>query len=164
MCHPFRGRVRQASVADRTLGAPRPMAYRLLEHTADLGVEVQGQSLNDLFAECVAALTDCLTRHDRVQPMETRRLALTAPDLEQILVALLTEVVVLFEIEGLVFRRAEVAVEQSEKQCSLTATLQGEPFDLNRHGFKTLVKAVTYHGLSIRQGRAGWRARIVFDI
>ena len=140
------------------------MPYRLLEHTADLGVAVRANSLDELLAECVAALTDCLTRLERIEETENRSLELAAADLEQALVALLTEVVVLFETEGLVFAAAQVTVESGGEEVRLSADLMGEPFDLERHGLKTLIKAVTYHGLKIEQVGSGWEAQIVFDI
>ena len=140
------------------------MPYRLLEHTADLGVAVRADSLDELLAESVAALTDCLTRLERIEETESRSLELAAADVEQALVALLTEVVVLFETVGLVFAAAQVTAESDGEEVRLSADLVGEPFDLERHGLKTLIKAVTYHGLKIERVGSGWEAQIVFDI
>jgi len=40
----------------------------------------------------------------------------------------------------------------------------GEPLDLARHGFKTEVKAVTYHELALTEIPGGIRAHVVVDI
>ena len=49
-------------------------------------------------------------------------------------------------------------------QWRLEAEAAGEPFAPDRHRMKTEIKAVTYHGLEIRETPAGWRGRIVCDV
>ena len=39
-------------------------------------------------------------------------------------------------------------------------TLAGEPYDLHKHGLKTLIKAVTYHQLTIVEAGGAWTARV----
>lgn len=140
------------------------MAYRLLEHTADLGIEVSAETIDTLFLESLRAMTDCITRLDRVGLGESRRLALVASDLEQLMVNWLTEAIFLFETEGLVLAGGDVRIESADGSWSLTARVQGEPFDLSHHGLKVLIKAVTFHRLQVRQREEGWTARIIFDI
>lgn len=140
------------------------MSYRTLEHTGDLAVEATASSLAELFGECLRALTDCLTRLDRVRHGESRELAIVAPELDQLLVDFLNEVIYRYETEGLVFSDAQLAVSEIDQGWSLSGSLGGEAFDLSRHGLKTLIKAATYHQLSVRSRPEGWIARIVFDI
>jgi SHS2 domain-containing protein len=140
------------------------MPYRTLEHTADLAIEVMGASLEELFAESLFALTDCMTRVERVRPRESREVALVAPALDQLLVVFLNEGIWLHETEALVFSEADLSVAEGDQEWSLTGNLRGEVFDLHRHGLKTLIKAVTYHQLSVGPGPDGWIARVIFDI
>jgi len=140
------------------------MTYRLLEHTADLGIEASADSLDEIFAECLRALTDCLTRLDRVVSVKTRDLDLAAPDLPQLMVDFLSEAVYLHEAEGLVLADANVAVEKTPEGWSLSGVVSGETFDIERHGLKTLIKGVTYHQLSVQSHEGKWVARIIFDI
>lgn len=140
------------------------MAYRLLEHTADLGIEVSAGTVEELFRESLRAMTDCLTRLDRVGIDETRGVALEASGLEQLLVSWLTEAIYLHETEGLVLADGIVQIEKSNDGWSLTGSLSGEPFDLSHHGLKVLIKAVTFHQLEVQQREEGWTARIIFDI
>lgn len=140
------------------------MAYRLVEHTADLGFEAWGLSLDELFAECLKALTDSMTCRERVGVSERRSVELAAADLERLLVDWLTEAIYLQEAEGLVFSQALVEVRGGEDGWRLTGELRGERFDPKRHGFKTLIKAATYHQLSIRRVAEGWRAHVILDI
>ena len=58
----------------------------------------------------------------------------------------------------------DVEVTETEEGWSLSGVVAGERFELSRHGLKTLLKAVTYHQLSVRRDRDGWVARVIFDI
>lgn len=140
------------------------MSYRQLEHTADLGVEVSADSLNQLFEECLRAQTDCVTRLDRIVANETRSWTLSASDLPQLLVDFLSEAIYLFETQEIVLADAEVRVASTESGWSLSAVVSGEKFELERHGLKTLLKAVTYHRLKVDREGPAWVAQVIFDI
>ncbi len=140
------------------------MAYRPLEHTADLGIEATAESLDELFEECLRAQCDAWTRLDRVAAREERSVDLGAPDLPALLVEFLGEAIYLQETEGLVLCRADVRVSRSATGWTVAGTVAGEPFDLQRHGLKTLLKAVTYHGLRVGEDQNRWVARVIFDI
>lgn len=140
------------------------MAYRLIDHTADLGIEASAACLDELFVECLRALTDCMTRLDRIATHEARTVSLQAPDLERLLVQWLSEAIYRHEAEGLVFAEASVEVGRDETGWRLTGELRGEEFDAERHGLKTLVKAVTYHQLRVRRQKRGWQARVILDL
>ena len=143
------------------------MAYELLEHTADLGVVVTAPTLEGLYAEALRALTDCITEVAAVAPREGRRIGLAAADRELLLVDWLGEALYLFETEGLVFSAAEVELQGGREDgaaARLEARLHGESFDSRRHPLKVQIKAVTYHGLEVRETEEGWRARVIFDI
>lgn len=140
------------------------MAYHLIEHTADLGIEATAGSLDELFVECLRAQTDCLTRLDRVAEKESRELILGARELPDLLLDFLSEAIYLFETEGLVLATARVNVSQAADGWSVDGVVAGEQFELARHGLKTLLKAVTYHQLSVGRGGDGWVARVIFDI
>ena len=140
------------------------MAYHPLEHTADLGIEATAATLEELFAECLRAQTDSLTRLDRVEEKESRELKLASPELPDLLVDFLSESIYLYETEGLVLASASLVVAETEDGWSLSGRVSGERFELSRHGLKTLLKAVTYHQLSVRRDRNGWIARVIFDI
>jgi SHS2 domain-containing protein len=140
------------------------MTFRQLEHTADLGIEVCADSLNLLFAECLQAQTDCVTRLERVEAQEIRRWSLRAADLPQLLVDFLSEAIYLFETEEIILANAEVEVGEENGGWALSARVLGERFDLDRHRLKTLLKAVTYHRLSVGRVGRDWVATVIFDI
>lgn len=140
------------------------MPYRFFEHTADLGIEVIAPSLDHLLIDCWRALTDSITWIDRIDTVQTRRIVVEAEDLPRLVVDWLSEAIYLFETEGLVFSKVTLRAERSSVGWRLTATAAGEPFELQRHGLKTLVKAATYHGIQIAETARGWQARLILDL
>ena len=140
------------------------MAYRLIEHTADLGIEAAADSLEGLFRQCLTALTDCLTRVQQVESQASWTVRLEAPDLGRLLVEFLEEAIYRYETDGVVFADAEVSIRQDGDTWQLESVLLGEAFDLDRHGLGTLVKGVTFHQLRVEKRGAEWTARVIFDI
>jgi SHS2 domain-containing protein len=143
----------------------RRMTYKMLDHTADIAVEVSAATRDELFAEALRALTDCVTELERVEPRERRSLDLGARELDLLLVDWLGELLAAFEVEGLLFCRAEATVADEPGALHLTAKAWGEPYDPSRHPLKVMIKGVTYHGLEAGPRADGsWRARVIFDV
>jgi protein archease len=139
------------------------MGHRFLDHTADLAVELEAPTLPALFAEALLAFTEAITEPTLVAEHRTRRFELTAPAPDLLLVDWLGELLYAFETADLLFRRAEVTLEESSGGFRLAAEAHGE-LRGERHPIKVLIKAITYHGLEVAHTEGGWRARVVFDI
>jgi SHS2 domain-containing protein len=139
------------------------MSYRLLDHTADLALEIAARTRAGLFAEAAAGFTDCLVERSAVRERDRRPLAVAAADDELLLVEWLAELLHAFETDGFLARRAEVSMEDHDRH-ELSAVLHGERYDPERHGLRVLIKGVTYHALQVCRGEDGWTARVVFDI
>jgi len=135
-------------------------AYRELPHTADTAIEVDGESIAGLFANAAFAMFDLMVDLDALSPVLERVVAVSADSVDEVLVALLSELIALSEIEGFVPCRFK-ASHASETGVELTmgvapaahAALRGPP-----------VKAVTYHELLVEELSSGWRAHLVFDV
>lgn len=140
------------------------MAYRLLDHTADIGIEISAASPGELFSEALRAFTDCITPVEGVEPRVRRPVEVEAASLDELLVEWLGEAVAGFEIEGLLFGSARLEVGKTQDGYRLNGEAAGEPYDPQRHPLRVLVKAVTYHGLRVDQLATGWRAVVILDI
>lgn len=139
--------------------------YETFEHTADLGLSVSADSLQELFAEAAVGLTSLVVAEvGSVQQKQERILEVTSTDLEYLYFDWLSELLYLFESEGWLTSRAQVEV--SERHAC--GTLFGERFHEARHRRSHEVKAVTYHGLNVRnsnsQGKPAWQADAIVDI
>ena len=139
--------------------------FETFDHTADLGLRVFGDSLNDLFAEAAVGLTSLIVAEvGSVEASQRRTLEITSPDLEYLYFDWLSELLFLFESEGWLTASASVEVTGN----SLRVVAQGEVFCEERHRRSHEVKAVTYHALSVvqqeRDGRPFWTAEVIVDI
>ena len=137
--------------------------YELFEHTADLGLYIYGQTVEELFAVAVEALICQLVDLKDVRPVEERCLKVEAGSREELLRSWMAEVLYLYNGEGWITAGVEI---KSLSDGSVSAILLGEPVDYHRHRIKGEVKAVTWHRLRIEwlAERGNWRASVVCDV
>ena len=135
--------------------------YRFLDHTADVGLVASGATLAEAFANAGEALSAILCDPDTVRELESRELIASASDTEALLVAWLSEVNYLFEVERFAFRRFEV---RELADNTVESVGYGETLDLDRHEVGIQVKAVTYHELEIIEDAGGFSVRVILDV
>ncbi len=139
------------------------MPYRPLEHTADLGIEVEADTLEDLFREAGQALfQEMLENFHEVQPRQARQVSLQEPTLEDLFTGFLSELLFYFDAEGFISREIQVSVDP--ELFLLEGTVRGEPFDPQRHRVRVGIKGITYHMLTIERRGDRWYARVIFDV
>ncbi len=136
-------------------------SYRFFNHTADLGIEVSGATVEELYAGAAMALFDLLTDAETIRVTQVREVAVEGDDPADLLVNYLREILALWNTAG--FLAGECTIREVTPR-RLTAHLGGEPCDPARHRIKQEIKAVTYHQCSVRRTARGWVARVVFDV
>ncbi len=140
------------------------MAFSFFDHTGDVGIELTASSLGGLFESAAEGFTQTLCDLASVRPVTKRSVALEAPTSETLLVDWLSELLYLFEVHDFLVRSATVTLAVAPAGCRLEATLWGDTLDPRTHRIRTLVKGVTYHGLSIERCPEGVRAAVILDI
>ncbi len=141
--------------------------FRILDHTADVGFECRGKTLEELFANAARALVHFFVDLETIKPREEMKIAVTGEDRESLLVNFLSEILFLIDSEARLFSDFEVSIKVSiEEGESLTAvaSTHGEKWNRSRHVPKLLVKAITYHQLEISERPDGWYAKVFVDI
>jgi SHS2 domain-containing protein len=131
------------------------VAYRWVEHTSELELEIEAASESAVFLEALDAFAE-LMANERSVDSERRDLEVRGDDRESLLVAWLEELVFLAERDGFVPERAP---ELDVGDGLVRATLRGHAGE-PRH----LVKAVTLHRLLFAADGKGWQARVVLDV
>ena len=134
--------------------------FEIVDHTADVGIIARGADMSQVFANAARALFSLITELDDVAEVLYRDTELTAPDEESLLVAWLNELIYLFDVENIVFKRFDIT-ELSHTR--LKARSYGEKVDSSKHKLKVGVKAATYHMLKINRSD-GCQAQVLFDI
>jgi len=132
--------------------------YRLIPHTADVGLFAYGKSLDEAFANAAYGMFAVMTNLRKVRETEERHFSIAEKDKEGLLFEWLNRLLYLFDVEHLLFRRFEVELEDTH----LTAICYGEKFDPLRHRIAIGVKSATYYMMEVDEKRN--RVRIVFDV
>ncbi len=145
--------------------------YRLIPHTADIGIEVEGADLAEVLERAAYGLLDVIADLERVEPRERETVALPDPPPEdegELLVRWLEELLYRFETERRLFCRFRVdpaPLAAGPPYAGFRAEVEGEPVDPARHAFKTAVKAITYHELEVGpKPSGGYGARVILDL
>jgi len=134
-------------------------AFRLLEHTADMGIEAQAASCEELFVQAAKGLLSLLAGStESMKPVRVITFEVTAGDVEELLVVWLNELLYLIQTKGM--WPQEIALTDI-KPDSLEARLSVVPMtgDPQRE-----IKAATYHHLMVSCRQGLWRARVYLDL
>jgi len=135
--------------------------YEFINHTADLGIRVRGNSLKQLFERVAWAMFDILVELKGVKLKKTFEIEIKAEHLDELLADWLRELLYKFNGEGYLFKKFEV--KKLNKQ-GLKAKVKGEKLDLSRHQLKTEIKAVTYYELEVKKRKDIWETQVIFDV
>ena len=139
--------------------------WRTIEHTADLGLEVEAPTLEELFVAGAHGLTGVLLGEEVGEgegrggrATEWREMVLEAPDREALLVDWLRELLYIGISEGLIFGTAQIGELREDR---LVARVGFAPAGT---AVERELKGVTYHDLEVSRRGSIWFARIVFDL
>ena len=131
--------------------------YREVDHTADWALHVWAGTREALFVEAARGMYALVGAETAPTADLRRQIELTAEDYESLLVAWLQELLYYTEAEGVVFGEFRV-------QALSPSHLWAEAWGGVVERLDKVIKAVTYHNLSIRQTAEGYETTIVFDV
>lgn len=132
--------------------------FELLDHTADALIRAYGKTVDECFSNAAIGMFSIITDLDNVRCVGESRIILENDDIDGLLVDFLTELLYLYEVEGVIVCDADVRIEGNR----LEGTIRGEKRDPERHHIKTEIKAVTYHMLEIEPEKGF--LQVLFDL
>ena len=133
---------------------------RTFEHTADIGLAIEAESLDAAFGEAALALVEVVTG-GALPPVEQQiTFEVAAESREQLLVQFLSRLLVEFDGDGFLPGAVEVTLATDGR---LEATLRGAAWDAERDGYGVEVKAISYHELKVEPGPPA-QLRIILDL
>jgi SHS2 domain-containing protein len=133
--------------------------YRQIDHTADIALELWGDSETELLLAGARAITDILSDGAEVDVRAAREISIDAVDAADRLVQWLNEIIVAAVADGFLFGGAEIVLDGAR---GLHARVRGEADGHAR--VVAELKSATYHDLMIEGDADGWRARVVIDV
>ncbi|MGH2992811.1 MAG: archease [Solirubrobacterales bacterium] len=146
--------------------------YRWVDHTAELELQLEARTEEEVFREGLAALGELLGERTDADARDPARheVHASAPDPATLLAEWLSELAYLAETQGFVPERVDSLSIDSSSLRTPRDLLANRAFDLEasvsgrRADPPHLIKAVTYHRLEMRESGDGWRARVVLDV
>ena len=88
------------------MGSGKSGVYRQLNHTADIGIEVWGADLGELFSHAAFALFDMAADVEGVRPTVTTPIEVEADDLEMLMVNWLNDLIYRISAHEILYARA----------------------------------------------------------
>jgi SHS2 domain-containing protein len=130
--------------------------YEEVEHTADWALRARGRTLDELFANAARGMMEMQQSKAQTGEVMERELVIEGADREGLLVNWLNELLYLQE-RGEAYSEFHV-VEISPVR--LKAQLRGRK---QQKGNRS-IKAVTFHGLELKEASGIWEATVVMDV
>ena len=134
--------------------------FEVIDHTADVGIIAYGSDLKEAFASAAYGMFSLIADLDGVGEGVSREVDVQATDQEALLVDWLNELLYLFDVDRIIFKRFEITDLNRNR---LRAKVYGERIDTSRHQLRTAVKAATYHMLKIERNK-GVKVQFILDI
>ena len=138
--------------------------YEVFEHTADIGIRVKGENLEELFSNTALAMFDIIAERKpeaKAQNLKTKGINIKqeADNLEELFVNWLNELLSLSATKEVIF--SDFQINKVDKNI-LQAVAIGE--NIKNYKVNTEIKAATYYELKIEEVESGWQAQLIFDV
>ena len=134
--------------------------YEQVDISGDVGIKVWGQDLEELFKNAAIGMSELITDVSTVPESESREVHVDAESYEDLLVQWLNELVFLFDTYNYIGKSFSLSIIDNK----LKAEISGGTFNPSAYESRLLIKAATYHDLSLSKKDSHWEATVIFDI
>lgn len=139
--------------------------YNFFDHTADIAVDVEADTLAELFIASANAWRDSISDDAKSSQSQERSLLLTENNLEILLVSFLSELNYFYQSESWMMNLIKhIDIYKECDTWKLSIKILGDNFNRNDMKLKSEIKAITYHQMEIKEENGKYSTRIVFDI
>jgi len=137
--------------------------WRVVEHTADTGLEIVGETLPQLFERAAAALFAQVVdrRRGRRHGQTTVAVDVCGVDWPDLMFNWLRELLYLWNGSRQIVAGVRV---RALSPYTIRADVSVEDYDPAVHRLGDEIKAVTYHQLQVAPNDGGWRAQVILDV
>lgn len=136
--------------------------YQLIDHTADFGLRIYGESRAALYENAGSAMFELIADPSRVTGDHVESLVAAGSDPADLMINWLRELLYLWHGRAKLVDTITVADVSNTR---IAADLRMIKFDPEYHLLRNEIKAVTYHQLAVENPRAAeWVATIIFDV
>jgi len=133
--------------------------YEQIDMSGDVGLRIWGEGLNELFENAGAGMSELITDTSVIKEHINKDVEIMSDSTESLLVQWLNELIYLFDVDGFIGKIFRVRIENNV----LRAHVKGDNFNNEINERRLLLKAATYHNLSLKSNDH-WEAFVIFDI
>jgi len=139
-------------------------SYQLINHTADIGVEIRAEDIEGLFTESIKALFYLLTDEDlrkieyNKNELVRKRISFEVKEIGDALIQLINNIIFIVDTKHLIPVNLEVNLKYQKARFKVFF-LKGKEKLLKRE-----IKAATYHNFQLFEDEHGYKVRLIFDI
>lgn len=137
----------------------------IINHTADIGIKVKGNSLKEVFENLALGMFEIITDTKKIKEKEREIIKIKSSDIESLAHDWLSELLYIFNTKHKIFKKFKINdISKVNNSFKLEGEAIGEMFNPEVHTIKREIKAVTYHNLKVKRGRSYFSAEVIFDI
>jgi SHS2 domain-containing protein len=138
--------------------------FKFIDHTADIAVDLEADSLEELFTAAAETFKLSVTDFECSETSDSIEVELAGTSKEELLVAFLNEInFYLTAKKWLCCSIGSIKIFNDENEWELSAELNGIKVN-SEIDLKKEIKSVTYHQMEIVEKNNIYTTRVVFDI
>jgi len=137
------------------------MRYKLIDHTADFGIHVNGSDQKALFANAALAMFDLITDARSLKGERSTTIIVSGGDWSDLMVNWLRELLYLWTGKKYLVQAVDIVLISEDK---IAAKVILDSYDPDQHHIRNEIKAVTYHQIQVENTPDGWESKIIFDV
>ncbi len=138
--------------------------YRYLDYMSDAFIEAYGRTLEEAFSNAALGMLNVMLDVEKVKAIREDEVEVEGIDLENLLYNWLESILLKVWTDQFVPCEFKLKIEKDGEGYRLKGKLRGEPYKREKHGYKTEVKAVTYHEMSISKEGEIYKLRFLLDL
>jgi len=133
--------------------------YEIVPHTADVGLRVEGTTLEELFNAALQGMSQIIASGTCELKNDVQiDVSLSSNDATSLLIDFLSDILTQSHVKKVVFCRVEFKILHEKELCARVYGVNVKHFDED-------IKAVTYHEADVCKNKLGnWETMIIFDI
>jgi len=139
--------------------------FKMIEHTADIGIDVYGSTVLDLFVHSAKGMFAIISgnANTKIEEDFSCEVNLQGEDFEDMLVTWLSELLFICETKRVILTSFNIG---KVSKHHIEAGVKGRKIEHLGLKIEKEIKAVTYHNLEIKKNKITgiWQTRIIFDI
>lgn len=139
-------------------------SYKFIDHTADIAAELNGSSLEELFAAGAEALLNSIVDEQKFEADDLLEIDLSASSKEELLITFLNELNYLLATKKWLYLSIQsIKIFNDTEVYELSVGLNGTELKKDIQ-LKQEIKSVTYHQVEIIEAKGNYSTLVVFDI